>query len=46
MFCLQDRKKVRVRIRVKVRVRIRVSTCTYQGVRNVIFFGKFCVRTK
>ena len=27
-------------------VLIQKRTCAYQGVRNVSFFGKFCVRTK
>ena len=25
---------------------IRLRTCKYPGIRNVSFFGKFCVRTK
>ena len=25
---------------------IRTPTCAYQGVENVKFFGKFCVRNK
>ena len=25
---------------------IRLRTCKYAGIRNVSFFGKFCVRTK